>query len=57
MTPIKLNDFLVKTAPKSAKTTLNLAKLGLYHAAPRENGQPILELKFDAQTGALKPAG
>lgn len=57
MTPIKVEDFLAATAPeKGPQDRVNLNELGLYHAAPRENGVPLLALRFDADSGTLMPA-
>lgn len=56
MTPIKLTEFLEQTAPKAPSHVIDLTALGLFHAAPRENGQALLELSFDASTGTLVPA-
>lgn len=57
MTPIKLGEFLEKTAPANTQKVMDLAKLGLFHAAPIENGKPLLALQFDRDTGTLMPAG
>jgi hypothetical protein len=56
MTPIKLTDFLSETAPKANNGAIDLIELGLYHAAPVEDGHPVLALRFDPQTGCLVPA-
>lgn len=56
MTPIKLDEFLSSTAPKTPQPAMDLAALGLYHAAPRENGKPLLALQFDIKTGSLQPS-
>lgn len=57
MTPIKLNDLLARTSPAQKDTrVMDLAELGLFHSAPRENDKPLLALRFDAQNGTLVPA-
>lgn len=56
MTPIKLDQFLsdTGTAPQ-AEAKVDLAELGLFHAAPVEDGRPILAMKFDPKSGTLIP--
>lgn len=57
MTPIKLDDFLRAThTTEDQKAVVHLSDIGLFHAAPRENGEPILALRFDPETGSLMPA-
>ena len=57
MTPIKLDDFLRQTASaKQGGTILDLTELGLYHAAPQEDGKLILSLRFDPKSNTLLPA-
>ncbi|MEM7241161.1 MAG: hypothetical protein AAF429_03150 [Pseudomonadota bacterium] len=56
MTPIKLDDFLRQTAQKvDEKSIMDLSDFGMFHAAPREDGKLILNMRFDAETGALVP--
>jgi len=56
MTPIKLDDFLRQTAPKvDSNQILDLTQLGMFHAAPREDEKIILNMRFDAERGALIP--
>jgi hypothetical protein len=57
MTPIKLNKFLSDTGAKpEAVAELNLTEMGLYHAAPVENGQQILAMRYDPKSGTLIPS-
>lgn len=57
MTPIKLNTFLKDTGTKPQITArLDLSAQGLYHAAPVENDQQILVMRFDAKSGTLIPS-
>ena len=56
MKPIKLNDFLSKTAQREKLPTLDLNDLGLFHAAPRENETPVLSMHFDPLKKALVPS-
>ena len=56
MTPIKLDDFLRQTAPLvKTSNTMDLTEMGLFHAAPREDGKVILNMRFDTNTGTLMP--
>ncbi len=56
MTPIKLDRFLSDTtAQPKTQATVELTKLGMFHAAPTENGRPILALRFDPKSGRLIP--
>lgn len=57
MTPIKLEKFMLDTKPAVyQELTINLNELGLFHSAPKEDGRPILALRFDAATSTLVPA-
>jgi hypothetical protein len=57
MTPIKLEQFLRDTKPaQHQELRIDLNELGLFHAAPKEDGRPILALRFDAASGTLVPA-
>ena len=57
MTPIKLAKFLTDTAPQIVEEiTIDLKQLGLFHSAPKEDGRPILALRFDTASGTLIPA-
>ena len=57
MTPIKLEKFMLDTKPTAVQElTINLNEIGLFHAAPKEDGRPILALRFDAATSTLFPA-
>ncbi|WP_165775717.1 hypothetical protein [Paramylibacter kogurei] len=55
MKPIKPAEFAQNTAPLSNPNRINLAEIGMLHAAPIENGQRILTFKFDFKTGQLFP--
>ena len=56
MTPIKLDDFLRQTAPSvDENSVIDLKEIGMFHAAPREDGKLILNMRFDANTGTLMP--
>jgi len=58
MTPVKLDKFLQDTSARLPEAlNIDLAQLGLFHAAPKEDGRPILALRFDATSGTLVPAG
>ncbi len=57
MTPIKLEKFMLDTKPAIVQElVINLNELGLFHSAPKEDGRPILALRFDAATSTLVPA-
>lgn len=57
MTPIKLEKFMLDTKPAIVQElTIKLNELGLFHCAPKEDGRPILALRFDAATSTLVPA-
>lgn len=57
MTPIKLERFMLDTKPAIVQElTIKLNELGLFHCAPKEDGRPILALRFDAATSTLVPA-
>ena len=56
MKPIKLNEFLADTASKNPRPAMNLTEFGLFHAAPVEDEQAFLHLRFDQRTGTLMPA-
>jgi hypothetical protein len=53
MTPIKLDVFLETTAPKPLSPKMDLADVGLYHAAPRENDRVVLFMRYDPSTGVF----
>lgn len=55
MTPIKLKDFLDPKTARARKASVDLSDINMAHAAPVENGQPVLKLLYDAQKGALVP--
>lgn len=49
----------IPMAPKPAtvqELTIDLTDLGLYHAAPRVDGRPILAMRLDTASGTLVPA-
>lgn len=57
MTPIKLEKFLLDTKPAIVQElTIDLNELGLFHSAPKEDGRPILAMRFDPATSTLVPA-
>ncbi|GHA60398.1 hypothetical protein GCM10008927_27410 [Amylibacter ulvae] len=56
MKPIKSDEFVSNTALVSRYRTINLTKFGMYYAAPIENGEPVLTLCYDAQSGRLVAA-
>ncbi len=57
MTPVKLDKFLKDTGQdQPADAQFDLNALGLFHAAPKEDGRRILAMRFDETTGALVPA-
>lgn len=56
MTPIKSSDYLNHAKRlHRPKTVLDLRDHNMAHAAPVENGRPILTLRFDPRSGALVP--
>ncbi len=55
MTPIKLKDFLDPKTARAEKASINLTKINMAHAAPIENGQPVIKMLYDAKKGALVP--
>jgi len=56
MTPIKLEKFMLDTRPAIVQElTIDLNELGLFHAAPKEDGRPILAMRYDSATGTLIP--
>lgn len=56
MTPIKLEKFMLDTKPAVVQElTIDLTQLGLFHAAPKVDGRPILALRYDTATGTLIP--
>ncbi|MCP5075965.1 MAG: hypothetical protein GY947_22070 [Rhodobacteraceae bacterium] len=57
MTPIKFADYLKKqNSAVKAPQMVDLREFNLVKAAPVENGRPVLTLRFDTETGTLKPA-
>lgn len=57
MTPIKLEKFLQDTKPAIVEElTIDLTKLGLFHAAPTQDGRRVLAMRYDAETGTLVAA-
>lgn len=55
MTPIKLKDFLDPRTARMRKACVDLGAFNMTHAAPIENGKPVMRLLYDAQKGALVP--
>jgi hypothetical protein len=53
MTPIKLDAFLEATSQKPLSPKMDLADVGLYHAAPRESDRVVLFMRFDPSTGVF----
>ncbi len=57
MTPIKLDAFLRDTKPAQyQELQIDLNQLGLFYAAPKEDGRPILAMRYDSAKGPLVPA-
>ncbi len=57
MTPIKFADYQkTRITAVKAPQMVDLRALNLVRSAPVENGRPVLTLRFDTETGTLKPA-
>lgn len=56
MTPVKIEKFMLDTKPKVVQElTIDLNELGLFYSAPKEDGRPILAMRYDAATSTLVP--
>ena len=53
MKPIKLDAFLEATSQKPLSPKMDLADVGLYHAAPRESDRVVVFMRYDPSTGVF----
>ena len=57
MSPVKQSALtLPRTSPAKHASLFDLRAIGMQHAAPREDGRPLLRMRFDPSTGTLMPA-